>query len=248
MTVDIRVAGPMAVEAASFRLGPADLPGRQGRLVLAALALRDRAVDRDDLAHLLWPDALPGSWRVDLSAVVSKLRAALRPLRTDGEPAVAGGRGWYRLDLAAPVRVDVVEAERALVEAERERSQAPASALDAVLAVTGRPFLPGDKCLWVDAERGRLRKLHHRALVLRAELLQRDGAPGALAAAEAVVDHEPLDETGHLLLGEAHLGAGDRASALRTIRDVRKLLAEELGLDASPAVDDLERRALEPEP
>jgi DNA-binding SARP family transcriptional activator len=248
MTVDIRVAGPLAVEAASFRLGPADLPGRQGRLVLAALALRDEAVDRDELAHLLWPDALPGSWRVDLSAVVSKLRAALRPLRPDGEPPIAGGRGWYRLDLPVPVRVDVIEAERALVEAERDRARTAASALDAVLDVTRRPFLPGDECLWVDAERARLRGLHHRGLVLQAQLLRRDGAPSALAAAEAVVDHDPLDETGHLLLGEAHLAARDRASALRAVRDVRVVLAEELGLDASPAVDDLERRALEPEP
>ncbi|HEY8058981.1 MAG TPA: hypothetical protein VID94_09525, partial [Acidimicrobiales bacterium] len=73
MRVDIRVAGPMAVEATlppdstgppggtPFRLGPGDLPGRQGRLVLAALAVRGEAVDRDDLAHLLWPDELPRS-------------------------------------------------------------------------------------------------------------------------------------------------------------------------------------------
>src|SRR5262245_55678370 len=76
-TVRVRLLGRVGIEHGDAWLDGAALPGRQGRLVLAYLALHHHAVARDDLADLVWPDALTASWERDLSAVVSKVRAAL---------------------------------------------------------------------------------------------------------------------------------------------------------------------------
>src|SRR5947199_6754712 len=74
----IYLAGEVAVERGEQLLRDADLPGRQGRLALVYLvAERERAVTQAELAELLWPDSLPPSWPVALSAVISKLRQKL---------------------------------------------------------------------------------------------------------------------------------------------------------------------------
>src|SRR3954452_4237301 len=115
MTVRIRLAGPLAVTAGDTRFEPADFPGRQGRIVFAALALAHGPVDRNELADILWPNRLPSSWTRDLSAVISKLRALLA-----GVADVATGSGhWYALELPANASVDVVAAARSVERAEQ---------------------------------------------------------------------------------------------------------------------------------
>ena len=77
ISVNIRLAGPLEVTAGPTRFEPGDFPGRQGRIVFAALASSAGPVDRNELADILWPNRLPSSWTRDLSAVISKLRALL---------------------------------------------------------------------------------------------------------------------------------------------------------------------------
>src|SRR5512132_2815321 len=74
-STQIRLCGPL-----SAQLGGSDvaLPGRQGRLLFAYLvANRRRAVARDELVELLWPEQLPGDPGEALSALLSRVRRAL---------------------------------------------------------------------------------------------------------------------------------------------------------------------------
>jgi DNA-binding SARP family transcriptional activator len=71
VTIGIRLAGPLEVAAGGRRFATGDFPGRQGRIVFAALAFTGRPVDRNELADILWPNRLPASWTRDLSAVIS---------------------------------------------------------------------------------------------------------------------------------------------------------------------------------
>src|SRR4051794_33338315 len=58
----------------------ARLPGRQGRLLFAYLAVnRHRTCSRDELAGALWGEHGPAAGDVGLNAVLSKLRRALGP-------------------------------------------------------------------------------------------------------------------------------------------------------------------------
>src|SRR5262249_9792305 len=73
--LELRMCGGVEVEVDGRLLPESTIGGRQGRLVLAYLACaRDRAVRREELADLLWPEQLPESWTASLSAVVSRLR------------------------------------------------------------------------------------------------------------------------------------------------------------------------------
>src|SRR6266550_8227086 len=80
----IYLTGEVAIERGEQLLRDGDLPGRQGRLALVYLVTeRERAVTQAELAELLWPDSLPSSWPVALSAVISKLRQKLATVGLD---------------------------------------------------------------------------------------------------------------------------------------------------------------------
>ncbi|MDQ3093483.1 MAG: transcriptional regulator, partial [Actinomycetota bacterium] len=80
----IELFGELAVEIAGLPV-TAQLPGRQGRALLAYLVLnRSRPVDRDELAHVLWPAETPAAPEAALSSVLAKVRRALGPCLISG--------------------------------------------------------------------------------------------------------------------------------------------------------------------
>ena len=81
-----------------------DLPGRQGRLALAYLALnRDRPVSREELVEAVWAEAAGQGSAQGLNVVLSKLRRALGP-------EVLEGARTQSVQLAPHVVVDLQEA------------------------------------------------------------------------------------------------------------------------------------------
>lgn len=246
----ITFSGPVEVRAGDVRLGPSDFPGRQGRIAFAYLALAGRAVDRDELADVLWPDRLPASWSRDLSAVVSKLKSLLQPL-TPSAPVVGGGR-WYEVRLPDGTSIDVVEAATDLARAEAARKagddESALLAAASAARVLGERFLAGDDSVWIDDRRAAQHDLLVRTVQLRAEVLRDRGDPSALPAARELVALDPHREESHLLLVQAHLGRGDRIGALDAYERLRRMLAEEFGLTPSAAAEALAHEALGPEP
>ena len=61
---------------------------------------------------------------------------------------------------------------------------------------------------------------------------------------EALVDEQPLREAFRAQLVIALYRAGRQVDALRVVQEYRQLLVEELGLDPTPALSELERRVL----
>ena len=174
-TVRVRLLGRLGIEHGQRWLDGSALPGRQGRIVLAYLALCHYPVSRDELADLVWPDALTAAWERDLSAVVSKVRAALDSV--DLGSLLHGALGCYELQLPPGSRVDVEDAVRFVEDAESawrvgNRDVAlPAAATAANLA--RRPFLPAERGLWIERRRDDLRATLLRALDLLAQGLTR---------------------------------------------------------------------------
>ncbi|HJR26519.1 MAG TPA: winged helix-turn-helix domain-containing protein, partial [Acidimicrobiales bacterium] len=120
VVLSIRVCGGVEVEAGGRLLPTSLLAGRQGRLVLAYLACeRHRAVPREELAELLWPEDLPASWTSSLHAVVSRLRKLLVEAGLDGGEALTSGGGAYRLVLPDDAEVDWELALAGIADAER---------------------------------------------------------------------------------------------------------------------------------
>ncbi len=108
---ELRLCGPLAVTVGGERV-ESRLRGGQVVTVLAALALaRPRALARDELIDVLWPEELPADASAVLSTLLSRLRRALGP-------DVVVGRRDLGLNLGSNARVDV-EYARELVASAR---------------------------------------------------------------------------------------------------------------------------------
>lgn len=245
----IYLAGEVAVEYGEELLREADLPGRQGRLALVFLvAERERAVPQAELAELLWPDDLPPSWPVAISAVISKLRNRLGSLGLDRERIIANAFRCYQFRPPPGTWIDLEAAADATHQAEGALSaNHPQEAYGPALiacTIARRAFLNGEDTPWVATRRQRLRELLVRALDCRVESLLANGEMSlARDQARAAVDLEPFRESGYRRLMQVLVKQGDRAEAIRVYNECRRLLAAELGVAPSTEIESL-RRAL----
>jgi DNA-binding SARP family transcriptional activator len=238
MLMRIHLTGTPKIEAGTATVDGGPLRTRQGRLVFAYLVCnRGRRVTRAELGAVLWPDALPRAWEASLSAVVSRLRAALSEAGVSGAGLPAGGGGGYRF-AADDVWVDVEQAARGVDDADAalaagEVTRACAQAEDVASLARG-PFLPADDGLWIENRRAELRAVLVHALHIWADaalVAQEWGV--AVRVAQELVALEPFRETAYRQLMRAQAGAGNRAEALRVYERCRALMGDELGVDPS---------------
>ena len=97
--------------------------------------------------------------------------------------------------------------------------------------------------------RARLAALRLDAEELRLDAALRAGEhAGVLTDLRASVRAQPLRERRWALLARAEYQSGRQAEALRTLREVRAVLARELGVDPGPELVELERAILAQDP
>ena len=222
-----------------------ELPGRQGRLLFAYLAVnRDRVASRDELTEALWPRGLPSAPDLALSALLSKLRRLL----PDG---ALEGRSAIRLALGREARVDVEAARDGI-----HRAEALIAARDWYAAIgptlvahniSLRRFLPGEEGDWIEELRRELAEIQVRALECTARRSLGIGGPEVAVAertARRLIDLLPYRESGYAVLMEAFERQGNIAEALRVYESLRGLLREELGAAPSPPVQRVHERLL----
>ena len=236
----IGVLGTVMIE------GAGNLPSRDRR-VLAALVLdAPDPVSPERLGDALWGGDLPASWRKVLQSVVSRLRRVL------GSGAISFGPGGYRLDVPSE-DVDVRRFEALVELAEQviatDPSEADRHLDDARQLWRGEPY--SDLGRWAHAL-GTIRRLEARRSILdelRVEvLLAGRRFDVAVAAANALLEEEPLDERRAALLATALYRAGRTVEALSVLRRVRRHLRTELGLEPSPGLVALEVAVLRHDP
>lgn len=247
------MCGGVEVEIDGRVLPDALIGGRQGRLVLAYLVCeRDRAVRREELADLLWPDRLPDSWAASLSAVISRLRRLFSEAGLDGQSAITSTPGSYQLILPAGSRIDLEDLAAAVATAEDAAAggdvdRALAAAADAE-AIAARGFL-ADDCEWVDARRDAVRDLRVRAAIAQSVTHLRAAAAGrSIEAARRAVDLDPAKEAAHRQLMRALGAAGERGEALRVWERCRITLVEDLGIEPSPETEAVYRQLIDTTP
>ncbi|HEX9039741.1 MAG TPA: BTAD domain-containing putative transcriptional regulator, partial [Trebonia sp.] len=249
MGVSIRLLGPVGAwdGERAIALGP-----RKQRLVFAVLALEaGRAVDVARLIDLAWPEDPPRTAQHAIQVCVSGLRSALRDV--DELDVQLAGSGY------------LLAADRSLIDAHRFRSllsrargttgdAARIALLDEALALWSGAALDGTATPAV-AERlcAGLEEARLGALEDRLDALLRLGRlREVLDELRGLVAVHPLRERLAGLLMTALYLDGRAAEALDEFRRCRQRLAEDLGLDAGPALRDLElailRNEVPPEP
>jgi DNA-binding SARP family transcriptional activator len=238
--VHVHLLGRLGVEHGERWLDGSQLPGSQGRLVLAYLALAHGPVPRSELGDAVWSDVLPKSWERDLSSVVSKVRASLAALGAGD--VLSAGMGCYELQLPTASRIDVhdcfcflEDADAAVLAGDLDRA---IPAADTAGNLARRMFLPGDDAPWVDRRRAELRDvlLHSLDIMIDGQL-QRGFTRDALRLANEAIALEPFRETSYVHLMTVQAATGNRAEALRTYERCRELLTSELGIGPSPETE-----------
>jgi DNA-binding SARP family transcriptional activator len=241
----IQLCGPTVIERAGERL-EGRLPGRQGRLLFAYLALnRHRLAGRDELVEVLWPRQLPSASDAGLNALVSKLRKILGP-------GIVDGRSNLRLQLEEDAQVDTEVAAAAVHRAESQvalggwkRAWGPSLA---ALFVAEREFLPGEVAPWIDDQRRLLAEIRLRALEAYAAATLGTGGtelPAAVRAGRQLVRLVPLRESGYQLLMRALACQGNVAEALRVYTNLCDVLRNELGVSPSATTQAVYDRLLQ---
>ncbi len=241
----ITLCGRLTVEWDGERLEER-LPGRQGRLIFAFLAInRGRPVRRDELIEALWADeGLPNGGESLLAPPLSRLRKALGPGRIAGRTELElalGGEASIDWEIA---REEVGLARLAIEERRESAAWEAAGSAEAILA---GGLLPGLEAGWIDELRRELDDLRLEAL----ELVARAGAAlggshlaRAERAAREAIELSRFRESARLALLEVMEAQGNVAEALRAYEEFRQLLRDELGSFPAPELSAIHDRLL----
>jgi WD40 repeat protein/DNA-binding SARP family transcriptional activator len=235
--VEYRVLGPLAVVTDGVA---ASLGGPKQRVVISVLvAAAGRPVGVDTLLQALYgEDAAPRS-RASLQTYVSNLRNLL------GDVIVRQGDA-YVLDVSAAT-VDAVVFEDAYRRATAlPASDEAAAALRQALAMwRGHPYADVEAHGVLDGEMTRLGELRLAAIEAR---IDADVAAGrhreVVAELDALTVEYPFREHLRAMQMVALYRSGRQAEALRAFGRTRDTLVEDLGVDPSPELRELERRIL----
>lgn len=238
LRLEVETLGPLRVYAGGREVAVG--PPKQ-RAMFAVLALSTNSlVSRDDLIDRLWDSTPPTTAAGSVHTYLSGLRQALSGL---GEPLVNSGSG-YTLQLD-PEQVDARVVERLAAQARADRARhEPTSAVTAYGEALARwrpgsilGGLPGPFAVEYRAWASELRL---RLLMERAELLLELDQPDTVAdELRAHIAANPYDEGLRALLMTALRRSGRTADALAQYKDLRTVLAEELGIDPSAELQDL---------
>jgi predicted ATPase/DNA-binding SARP family transcriptional activator len=219
------------------------LASQRQRLVLTVLLVEaNRTVPADRLMDELWGDALPADPEGALRTQISRLRKALGR----GGGLVTGERA-YRLAVARE-QIDAARFEdlMGLLATGGAQGADALRLLDEALALWRGPALAefADRA-FAQPEAVRLEELHLGAREQRAEVLLALGrAAEAAADLDALLVEHPEREQARGLLMEALYCQGRHTEAVATYQAWRRHLAEELGLEPSPALQHIEGQVL----
>jgi len=247
--MQFRILGPLEVAETDREIS---LGGGRQRAVLALLLLHpNEVVSSERLIDELWGGAPPPTAAKTVQVYVSQLRKALRNGVPDG-PLLTRGRGYVlRVE---PGELDLERFEAAVADGRRELDRdAPARAADRLregLALwRGPPLADFAYDAFAQPEIARLEELRLDALEARLEAdLELGRHAEVTAELEQLVAAHPLRERLREQLMLALYRSGRQADALAVQREGRARLMDELGLEPSPALRELEARILAHDP
>src|SRR5215211_3925854 len=225
--LDFRLLGPLEAFADGTPLPVA--AGKQRALLALLLLNANRTVARDQIVDGLWGEDVPESAPKMVQILVSQLRKALP------ESRLATRAPGYTLALRDN-ELDLVRFERLLADARRVLNDDPARASDLLaegLALWRGAALTEFSEPFARHESARLEELRLSATETRIEAeLARAHHREVVAELETLIAQHPLRES----LRSQHMLASYTA--------FRRRLSDELGIEPSPPLRELERRML----
>ena len=251
--IELGLLGPLR---ATVRGGEVAVGGPRQTAVLARLMVTpNQVVSMEQLIDGVWDGDEPKRPHVAIRSYVSNLRRAMEPnrRRRAADSCLASAPPGYRLSID-PEAVDWLRFQRLVDEARSQladgRHGAAVGHLRHALSLwRGEPCagLPTSEVF--EAHRVRLTGLHQTASELLFDSLLGQGEHDLVAAEiEAAIVADPLRERLTELGMLAFYRSGRQSEALALGRRLRDHLLEELGIDPSPSIAEMELRILNHDP
>lgn len=225
---------------------------RQRRLLAHLIMRANEVVSLGRLAETIWEgEPMPDAASRIVRSYVSRLRRSLQPDAPAGElrslvPLRSPG---YVLEVD-PDRIDAARAERLAAEAGERLVLGEADAAlglfnDAFGLWCGRPYGEFADEEWAYVEAQRLEALRTRVVEGRIDCRLLLGLHAdVVGELESLTTIHPLHERFWSQLMLAQYRCSRQADALRTYRSAREVLAEQVGVEPSQPLQELERRIL----
>ncbi|TMR05620.1 hypothetical protein ETD86_53040, partial [Nonomuraea turkmeniaca] len=225
-SLTLLLLGPPVV---AVRGRPVGIRAAKTRALLCYLAATPGPRPRSELAALLWGERPDANARGSLRLALSELRKEVG--------------GWLEITRD---HVRFLPCDGCFVD---HGHLARTPTVDEALRLWRGDFMDGVEFCdapafggWLESERGRAR------LLLRELLLGAASAPPDqfVRLARLVAELDPYDEEAHRLLIMALARAGNRGAALACYDDLRRRLADELGVEPAPETAAVRRRLVSP--
>ncbi|MFF7789847.1 BTAD domain-containing putative transcriptional regulator [Streptomyces sp. NPDC007991] len=220
----------------------------QQRALLAALLLREgRTATAAELIDALWGEEPPSQALAALRTYASRLRKVLDP------GVLVSESGGYAVRGLGDGALDLTVAQDLATEAEKARSAGDLcharEVLRRALALWDGETLAGVPGPYAQAQRVRLEEWRLQLTESRLDMDLEQGCHAeAVSELTALTAAHPLRERLRELLMLALYRSGRQAEALAVYADTRRLLADELGVDPSPGLSELQQRILQADP
>lgn len=237
---EFRLLGPFEVAADGAVL---PVGGPRQRALLAFLLLNaNRSVSRERSIEGLWGEAPPETAQNALQVAVHGLRKVLGAERIERQ-----GDG-YVLHVHEG-ELDLERFEKLVAQAGTQEPEAASRTLAEALDLWRGTALGDIAAPFASVEAGRLEELRLAAVEGRIEAdLTRGAHELVVPELEALIAQHPYRERLRGQLMRALYRVGRQAEALEVYQDARRVLVEELGIDPSPELQQLEAAILRHDP
>jgi predicted ATPase/DNA-binding SARP family transcriptional activator len=250
-SLEFGVLGPLEIVAGGRGL---PLRAAKQKTILALLLLhRGEVVSVDRLQEALWGERPPATAATALQGYVSQLRRMLEAAEEGGSSLLVTRSPGYSLT-AAPEQLDVGRFEQLATSgreafATGEPARAATLLAEALALWRGAPLADFSYEAWAQAAIGRLEELRLSVLEDRIEADLAGGRHGELVGElESLIAEQPLRERLRCQLMLALYRGGRQADALEAYQAARGTLVQELGIEPSPQLLELNRLILNHDP
>lgn len=233
--IHIRMFGRFGLRDDTGSLGPRDFGGVKPKQVLQVLLLgRGQPVSKDRIADLLWGEDLPRNVSATLETYVSVLRRSLLKLSPAAASLICTEAGGYGLR-SSRYTLDLDSFDELMDEARSAEPAEAARLTDAALRlVDGEVLADEPYALFAQEPREVYKERHIDALLFGARLaIARGDYRHAVTLSETASKMAPLSEGAWRKYMLAQYAMGRRTGALQAFERCRKILSEELGVEAS---------------